>query len=79
MKFGKLEFTHKPLSVYLVLTLSDKELTIQNHLENFSEFVNDNSLSKKKISWQDLAKQGSANDFWDFVNAWHGGGNVKNA
>ena len=79
MKFGKLEFQHKPLTVYLVLTLSDKEVTIQEHLGNFAEFVNDNGLTKKKITWQDLAKQGSDVEFWNFVNAWHNGGDVKNA
>lgn len=72
IKFGSVDFKHKPLSMLALITLFDPETLLKDSLSTFADFANEANLCKTPITWQDLAKQGSLQDFRVFVADWQG-------
>lgn len=70
LTYGKLKFSHKPLTLLVLLDFSDPELELKDAIETFCDFVNENGLSKNAVTVRDVAKQGSRDELYAFINEW---------
>lgn len=78
LSFGKLEFTHRPLTMLAVIKVFDKEALLPDALGAFADFVNLHGLSKDPVSWEDIAAQGSQAEFVQFLKDWQSVGDTGN-